>query len=298
MADVENLEEFYSRKFNWVPENLKNEVGHFNVFKLDPFVGSDPKPIPYKRRDFFKIMLVKGKCNFHFADKTVAVEKQALSFSNPFIPYNCEHLGPIEDSFFCIFNKHFLKNFGNIEQYDVFQPKGHHVFELSDFQVSEINAIYAQIFEEIESDYPHKYDVLRTLVHQLIHYALKIDNKPREAKSANASQRISSLFFELLERQFPIDENHQKISLRTASDYADHLNIHVNHLNRVVKETTSKTTSKVIAERIFREAQILLKYSAWSIGDIAFSLGFAEASHFNNFFKKFSEKTPSAFRSA
>lgn len=37
----------------------------------------------------------------------------------------------------------------------------------------------------------------------------------------NASQRISTLFFELLERQFPIDENHKKVSLRAASDFAN-----------------------------------------------------------------------------
>jgi len=53
--------------------------------------------------------------------------------------------------------------------------------------------------------------------------------------SDNANKRISALFIDLLERQFPIDENHQKIYLRSASDFATQLNIHVNHLNRAVK---------------------------------------------------------------
>lgn len=52
MDKIEKLEEFYKRKFNWVPDNLRNEIGHFNVFRLDHFVGKRAKPVPYKRRDF------------------------------------------------------------------------------------------------------------------------------------------------------------------------------------------------------------------------------------------------------
>ena len=109
-------------------------------------------------------------------------------------------------------------------------------------------------------------------------------------------QRISTLFLELLERQFPIDENHQTFSLRGASDYANQLNVHVNHLNRAIKETTQKTTSQIIAERILQEAKILLKHSAWSVSEIAFALGFTEVTHFNNFFKKHIQISPLKFR--
>jgi hypothetical protein len=39
MEKIETIEEFYKRKFDWMPDNLKNEIGHFNVFNLEPFVG-------------------------------------------------------------------------------------------------------------------------------------------------------------------------------------------------------------------------------------------------------------------
>lgn len=58
MDTPESLEEFYKRKFNWLPENIKNEIGHFNLFRLQPYVEGKPTSIPYKRRDFYKIMLV------------------------------------------------------------------------------------------------------------------------------------------------------------------------------------------------------------------------------------------------
>ncbi len=298
MDKSESLEEFYKRKFDWMPDNIRREIGHFNVFRLDPFVGDKAKPVPYKRRDFYKGMLVVGGGRVHYADKVVEVQKQALSFSNPQIPYKWEHTENIRSGFFCIFNQQFFHKYGDLNQYSVFQPTGEHIFELTDEQVPQVRSVYERMFEEIESDYIHKYDVLRNLVFELLHFAMKMQPSAKfDKQEINASQRISMLFLELLERQFPIEENHPQLQLRTASDFANQLNVHVNHLNRAVKETMGKTTSQVIAERLLQEAKLLLKHSSWSVSEIAYALGFSEATHFSNFFKKHVQISPSKFRS-
>jgi len=297
MDKIETIEEFYQRKFDWIPDNIRNEIGHFNVFQHEPIEPGKTKPLPYGRRDFYKIMLVVGDINMNYADRVISVKKQALFFSNPQIPYNCENLERIETGFYCIFNQHFFHKFGDLNQYSVFQPGGNHVFELSDEQVNQITPIYKKMFEEIQSDYIHKYDVLRNLVFELLHFAMKIEPATNSEKQrTNASQRISVLFLELLERQFPIDDNHQRINLRSASEFASQLNIHVNHLNRAIKETTQKTTSEIIAGRIVQESKILLKHSNWSVSEIAYALGFTEVTHFNNFFKKHVQISPLKFR--
>ena len=297
MNKIETIEEFYKRKFDWMPDNIRNEIGHFNVFRLEPLVGDKVQPLPYKRRDFYKIMLVRGNSKVHFADKVVEVQQQALSFSNPQIPYKWEHLDKIRDGYFCIFNQHFFHQFGNLNQYAVFQPNGTHLFELTDEQAITVQRIYERIFEEINTDYIHKYDVLRTMVFELIHLALKMQPTTKsELQPINASQRIATLFLELLERQFPIDDSHPAVQLRSASDFAGQLNVHVNHLNRAVKETTQKTTSQIIAERILQEAKVLLKHSSWPVAAIADALGFTEVTHFNNFFKKHVDQSPLKFR--
>jgi AraC family transcriptional regulator, transcriptional activator of pobA len=294
---IETIEEFYKRKFDWIPDNIKNEIGHFNVFQHEPIEPGKMKPVPYKRRDFYKIMLVVGNIKMNYADKVVSVNKQALFFSNPQIPYNCENLERIEEGYFCIFNQHFFHKFGDLNQYAVFQPAGNHVFEITDDQVGLIKPIFHKMFEEIKSDYTHKYDVLRNLVFELLHFAMKIQPVTQfDKQQINASQRISTLFLELLERQFPIDENHPSINLRSASDFSSQLNVHVNHLNRAVKDTTEKTTSQIIAERILQEAKILLKHSPWNVSEISYALGFREVTHFNNFFKKHIQLSPLKFR--
>ena len=110
-----------------------------------------------------------------------------------------------------------------------------------------------------------------------------------------ASTRISSAFLELLEQQFPVDSQ-RPIRLRYASQFADHLSIHVNHLNRAIKQNLNKTTTQVISERILQEAKMLLLHRNLSVTDIAYALGFTEVTHFNNFFKKHMQISPTKFR--
>ena len=101
---------------------------------------------------------------------------------------------------------------------------------------------------------------------------------------------------ELLERRFPIESTLQQVGLRSPLDFAGQLGVHVNHLNRALKETTGKTTSQLIAERVTQEARALLKHTDWNISEIAWCLGFEELSNFTNFFKKNAASSPGSFR--
>lgn len=297
MEKIESIEDFYTRKSIPVPENIHTEIGHFNVLNLDPFCGPNAKPSPYKRRDYYKITLVIGNGRVNYADKIVDVGKQALVFSNPLIPYKWERIDTIRSGFFCVFDQPFFRQYGNLNHLPVFQPNGTPVFELTDEQTNSIKSIFERMLEEINSEYVYKYDLLRTLLSELVHFATKMQPTVNvDRQQINASKRISSLFLELLERQFPVDDKHPKVSLRSASDFANQLAVHVNHLNRAVKETTQKTTSEIIAERISQEAKIMLKHSALTVSEIAYALGFNEVTNFNSFFKKHVQTSPAKFR--
>lgn len=292
-----SLEEFYESTQRYVPESVRTGIGHFNVFKLDEFAGPKPKPMPFNRRDYFKINLVTGRSRVHYADKTVNVDKQVMVFSNPQIPYNWEMIDEQLTGYFCVFTDTFFHQFGDLTQYPVFQPNGNPVFQLTDAQKETITPIFLKMFMEIESDYPYKYDVLRNLVFELIHTALKLQPAKLDVTlHSNASERISLLFMELLERQFPIEHPSQQVQLRSASDFAQQLGVHVNHLNRALKENMQKSTSNLIAERVVQESKILLRHTNWNISEIAFSLGFEETAHFSNFFKKHANYSPASYR--
>jgi len=299
MKLTETLEDFYTIKVNGMPENLRKEIGHFNVFKLDDFVGNACKPFPYTRKDFYKISLIIGKNKVHYADKISVIEDQALFFANPQIPYNWEMVDENQTGFFCIFTEAFFSQFGNLKEYPLFQPGGNPIVPISTELAESLKNVYLKMFDEINSDYAFKYDVLRNLVFEIIHLALKTQTVTTSLYSkSNATIRVSSLFLELLERQFPIESTAQQINFRSPSEFASQLNVHVNHLNKALKETTGKTTSHIIAERMVQEAMILLKQTNWNINEIAWCLGFEELSHFINFFKKNVQVSPKNYRLA
>lgn len=297
MKKAETIEQFYKRRNEWLPDNLHNDIGHFNVFRIEPFNGNNIKFSPYIRRDYFKITLLVGESKIEYADKIIELTKPALVFTNPFIPYRWEHLDSIHSGMFCIFDQAFFHQYGNLNNYSPFQPNENHVFELTDEQHNILQQHFERMFDEINSDFQYKYDVLRTIVYEIVLFALKIQPATTFGNHENnASQRITTLFLELLERQFPIDDNHQTLLYRSPADYATQLNIHANYLNRTVKEITGKTTSQIIAERVLQEAKILLKQTTWNVAEIAYALGFSEVTHFNNFFKKHLDTNPLKFR--
>lgn len=85
--------------------------------------------------------------------------------------------------------------------------------------------------------------------------------------------------------------------ITSISDYARLLNITPNYLNIIVKETTGYTANALIHERVLLEAKRLLIQKKIDITQIAYDLGFKDASYFARFFKKASGQSPSEFRS-
>ena len=299
MEPTMSLEDFYKEKVDWMPANLKKEMGHFNVFRYSDVMGKPhaPAPMPFRRIDFYKISYMTGANSIEYADKVIDIDGPILLFSNPLVPYKWQRTFNDPSGFFCIFTEAFFQQFGHLREYPLFQPGAIPIFALSGDQAAAIVSLYQRMLTEIRSDYAYKYDVIRTLVFELIHLALKMEpaNTSIYANS-NAAVRISSLFTELLERQFPIESTSHQIALRSPSEYASQMAIHVNHLNRALRETSGKTTTKHIAERVVQEAKSLLRHTTWNVGEVAWCLGFEERSHFINFFKKNTRLTPGAYR--
>ncbi|MFT3980749.1 MAG: helix-turn-helix domain-containing protein [Ferruginibacter sp.] len=293
----ETIRDFYDRTSSGgkiLPAGISG-LGHFNVFSRENCALVSP----YSRRDFFKVSLILGEGKIHYADKWLIIDRPALLFSNPVVPYAWEATSALQRGWFCLFTDHFLHNgdrLGSLQESPFFKIGAHPVIFLNDAQLATVSAVFTKMMEEIDSGYEHKYDMLRNLLHVLIHEAMKMQPHQQYEHSHNASGRISSLFMELLERQFPIEGPDTYLKLKTANDYAKNLSVHVNSLNRSVKENTGRTTTDLIAGRIVQEAHALLHHTDWNIAEIAYGLGFEEPAYFTNFFKKHTGQTPNQLR--
>jgi AraC-like DNA-binding protein len=285
-----------------LPDGINREIGHFNIFNVAdvvPKFKADPNHMPYNRRAYYKISVVRGRNIAEYADKVITIEKNALVFATPRIPYHWVPQDDQQSGCFCIFTGDFLlpsKSGAILDELPIFRPGGFPIFQVSDEVADEAMLLFRKMQTEIASSYLYKYDLIRNYVMELIHYGQKLEPITTYNTAHNASARVSSLFIELLERQFPIASPGQKITLRTASDYAGRLAVHSNHLNKVLKDTTGKTTTEHISSRLVQEARILLKQTDWNISEIAYSLGFEQLSHFSNFFKKQTSLSPGELR--
>lgn len=96
------------------------------------------------------------------------------------------------------------------------------------------------------------------------------------------------------EFQNKINQNYkQRLSV---AHYAKSLNITPTHLNRVCKSVLNISPSNLIDERSILEAKRLLSYTAMSIAEISYELGFCDAAHFSKFFSNKTRQKPSVFR--
>ena len=276
--------------------NSELKLKGFKVYEID---SKDTVVRAYSRKDFYKICLTNGRNLINYADRSFETDGSALFFGNPHIPYSWEIVSTTYTGYACLFTEDFLKISDrsiSLQQSPLFKLGGTPIFNLNNEQRDFISTLFQKMIAEYATDYSFKDDLIRNYINLIIHEALKMQPSENYSQHKNASSRITSVFFELLERQFPIESTASPLLLKTAQDYANGLAVHVNYLNRALKEVTGKPTSTHIAERMISEAKALLQHTDWNIADIAYALGFEYPTYFNNFFKKMTGTNPKSLR--
>ena len=268
-------------------------------FKVHELPASVDITVSHGRRDFYKIGLVTGNMTVYYGDKILEINDTVLFFVNPNVPHSVVRHSKNTTGYACLFTENFitsrelteiLKNSPLIHIDDT--P----IIPLNNEQVAFMTGIFQKMLVVHSGDYHYKGELIRSCIELIIHEALRIQPSQNVLHFKNAATRINHLFMDLLERQFPIEHTGEPLRLKTAQDFAVGLSVHVNYLNRSVKEVTGKPTSVHIAERITTEAKALLQYTDWSIADIAYALGFNYPTYFNNYFKRMTHTTPKSFR--
>jgi AraC-like DNA-binding protein len=153
-----------------------------------------------------------------------------------------------------------------------------------------------------------------SLVEQMMHFARSIDNYKAEAvgslvklfliQSNNHCSMHKLNNPQLIETSNHLLRNFKRLldlhyaSWHKVSDYASEMAVTADYLNKTVKALTGRSAKDMIQSKLLTEAKRALIFVPVSNKELAFSLGFEEAAHFNNFFKKIAGQTPSEFRSS
>lgn len=277
--------------------NPQNRLSHFSISKMETSYEKrhGKADVPH-RHDFYTVLIVNSAEGEHHIDfNQYALGQQQLFFVSPGQVHQViEHSKPkgyvLTFSHLFLFENGIDQSF--IDSLNLFQDYGQSPpLEPKETEFKAIQKLVKQIYKLHHSDKDLKSQSIGAYL-KLILIACNniccID--PVINKHVTSDVQLLRNFKVLVDRHYKLQHS--------ATYYADQLNITPDHLNRVIKGKTGKTTKGYIQSRIVTEAKRQLYFTDHSTKTIAYDLGFQEAANFSAFFKKCTGYSPTQFLKA
>ena len=162
-------------------------------------------------------------------------------------------------------------------------------------QADSLNRIYDLadlIWKTFQSDdhLPHQPLTLQYLLNALLTAIASLNQSEKSLPEHvdNRGDEITGAFRQLLKMMY--------IDWKRPAQYAQALNLSVNHLNDTVKYKTGFSVSYWIQYQTMLEAKRLLYHTQQTIKEVAYQLGFEDQHYFSRLFRKVTGQTPVSFR--
>jgi AraC family transcriptional activator of pobA len=163
-----------------------------------------------------------------------------------------------------------------------------------------IGALMQMLAAEFSGRSYARAQVLRGLVATLLGLAARqlvaaAESDDRRRDTATTAPKMSSAHSPLLPRFEALVEAHH-LEHWSVADYAQALAVTPTHLSRITRQASGQPASRLIDERLMREARRQLVYTNLQVATIAYALGFADPGHFSRVFSRATGLSPRAFR--
>ena len=271
-----------------------DEVTGNKYFKVLNYEGSLPNQsdllIPH-RKDHYLLVFIRRAGTRQWIDMTPYILKDnTIYFTGPnqiIVKEEFEQLW----STGIAFTREFLsfQENASLSKLPLIQnPQSGHELLLTDADVNFVEDMLARINVEYRSGSEWQQRMLTAYLTVLLTYLSRLYTQQFKDNNTSVDK--------LLLKNFQAKINDHFRELREVGDYASLLHISPGHLSEVVKIQSGKPAIKHIHERMVLEARLLLFHTNNSLKEIAFDLGFADASYFNRFFKRETGVTPAEYR--
>lgn len=161
--------------------------------------------------------------------------------------------------------------------------------ELTPEERQSFNLLYEFFVEEFETVDHIQGEMLLVLLKRLLIKSVRIAKKSLSVVDMPDSKLDAIRKFNLLVEMY-FRKKHK------VSEYAELMNLTPKSLSNLFARYHSDSPLKVITMRIVLEAKRLLNFSDKNINEIAFDLGFEEASHFSKLFKNQVGQSPKQYK--
>ncbi|PSR52501.1 AraC family transcriptional regulator [Adhaeribacter arboris] len=264
---------------------------HFRVYNFEGSLPNQSDLLVPHRKDHFLLVFIRRAGSRQWIDMTPYVLKDnTIYFSGPnqiIVKEGLEQLW----STGIAFTREFLafQENASLSKLPLIQnSQGAHELLLTEADVNFVEEILAKINGEYQSSGEWQQRMLTAYLTVLLTYLSRLYTEQYKDNQTSADKLLLKKFQTKIDAYFR--ERHE------VSDYASLLHISAGHLSEIVKKQSGKPAIKHIHERVVLETRRLLFHTDTSLKEIAFELGFTDASYFNRFFKRETGVTPAEYR--
>ena len=246
--------------------------------------------IPH-RKGYYFMAFVKKSDSRHWIDNVAyQVKPDTFYFTTP-QQINMKEAAEAYTGFSLSFSEEFLMSNDNgaLKSLPVFQnPHNGHEIRLTEKDVLFMEDSFERILAEYHSKDAWQHNMLQAYVKVLFIYVSRLYTEQFSDAALFPERILLSKYLAKIEESFT--------TLHEVGAYADMLHISAGHLSEVVKAQSGKPAIAHIHERLILEAKRMLFHTDHAIKEIAYELGFEDASYFNRFFKRHTSYTPVLYR--
>jgi AraC-like DNA-binding protein len=246
--------------------------------------------IPH-RKDYYFMAFIKEGSSRHWIDMTpYNLKANTFYFTIPYQVHLKEETKPITGTSLSFTNDFLVSdNNGLIKDLPIIQnPYNGHEISLNNEDLAFVEDILDKIHAEYHAKDPWQHNMLLAYMKSLLIYLSRLYNNQFSERESYPDRILLKKYLSKIDESYT--QSHE------VTTYAEMLNISAGHLSELVKEQSGKPAIAHIHERLILEAKRLLFHTDYAIKEIAYHLGFEDASYFNRFFKRLTKHTPVAYR--
>jgi AraC-like DNA-binding protein len=249
----------------------------------------EPDMLLPHRKAYYLLVFVRQNQGRHWADLTpYEHHPNTVYFSEPGQILVKEEPTPFWGTHL-EFTPEFVAQHAELRTLPIVQNPHHgHELRLTAAEADTVEALLAQLEAEYQRPGEWQQRMLGAYLTVLLTFLSRLYTAQYAEAEPTPDQRLLRAY------QAKVEECFREV--HEVSAYATQLHISAGHLSEVVKAQTGRPAIKHLHERLVLEARRLLLHTQQPLKEIAYDLGFQDASYFTRFFKREAGTTPADYR--